>query len=208
MSNSFLTPEPNSGEFEGLMRALLSFQDVGLFKQLADFLKENRTYYYSVVDCFCSHASISIRDSEFRTAMSLTCLDLSSRLLPMLTTIHMEISSIIALDSVQKKLKRLNFEAIILECLKNDAFLSQLRTHFFAIQKEQMHYQEQIRMQQQEQQEQQEQQQQELQEQQRLEKFRLDKKNKWVLFHGSIPKKSDGPFIIPAADAVKPEPND
>jgi hypothetical protein len=146
-SPSFLTLEPpNAVEFEELMKALRSLQDVpnvDLYKQIADFLNENPVYHYSVVDFFCSHASISIRNSEFRKAMSLTCQDPSSRLFEMVTTIHMEISSIIALDSVQKKLKKLNFEAIIRECLKNDAFLSQLETHFFAIQQEQMHHQEQ-----------------------------------------------------------------
>lgn len=199
---SFLTPgPPNANEFKALIKALFSFSMFVLFKQIADFLNENPTYFYSVVSFFCNHASICIRDSEFRTAMSLIYLEPSSRLFERLTTIHMEISSIIALDSVQKKLKRLNFEAIILECLKNDAFLSQLEKHFFAIQQEQMHYQEQIRMQQQEQQKLQDQ-----EEQQRLEKFRRHKKNKLLSFHGSIPEKSDGPFIIPTVDSVKPKP--
>jgi hypothetical protein len=103
----------------------------------------------------------------------------------MVTTIHMEISSIIALDSVQKKLKKLNFEAIIRECLKNDAFLSQLETHFFAIQQEQ-------------------------QEQQILKDFREKKQKNFVAFGRIILKKSERPvpFIIPAVDAVKPEPYD
>jgi hypothetical protein len=188
-SPSFLTLEPpNAVEFEELMKALRSLQDVpnvDLYKQIADFLNENPVYHYSVVDFFCSHASISIRNSEFRKAMSLTCQDPSSRLFEMVTTIHMEISSIIALDSVQKKLKKLNFEAIIRECLKNDAFLSQLETHFFAIQQEQ-------------------------QEQQILKDFREKKQKNFVAFGRIILKKSERPvpFIIPAVDAVKPEPYD
>jgi len=200
MSTSFLTPEPNSGEVASLMSALGSLQDNVLFKQLENFLEEYPAYHFSFVDFFCKHASISIRNTEFQTAMSLSCLEPSSRFFEMLTTIQMEISSIIALEHVQSELRGLNFEAIIRECLKNDSFLSHLETHFFAIQEEQMHYQEQIRMQQQELQDQ--------EEQKRLEKFRLEKQNKWVLFHRSIPKKSDGPFIIPVVDAVKPKPYD
>jgi hypothetical protein len=197
-SPSFLTLEPpNAVEFEELMKALRSLQDVpnvDLYKQIADFLNENPVYHYSVVDFFCSHASISIRNSEFRKAMSLTCQDPSSRLFEMVTTIHMEISSIIALDSVQKKLKKLNFEAIIRECLKNDAFLSQLETHFFAIQQEQQEQQKQ----------------QDEKEQQILKDFREKKQKNFVAFGRIILKKSERPvpFIIPAVDAVKPEPYD
>ena len=201
-STSFLTPNPdNAGELNALIKALFSLQDVSnvdLFKQVADFLNKNPTYFYSVVDFFCSHASISIRNSKFRTAMSSSCLEPSSCIFEMVTAILNEIFSISALVRVQSELRELNFKSIIRECQKNDAFLSQLETHFFAIQEEQMQQQEQQKQQElQEQEEQQEQ-----QEQQRLEKFMLDKKNKWVLFHGSVvPKKSDGPLIIPA---VKP----
>jgi len=120
----------------------------------------------------------------------------------------MENSTIVALQIVQENLKRMNFEAIVGECLKNDAFLSQLGTHFFAIQEEQMHHQEQIRMQQQEQQKQQELQDQK--EQQMLQQFREKRQKNFVAFGGIIPEKSDRPvpFIIPAVDAVKPEPYD
>jgi hypothetical protein len=202
-SPSFLTLEPpNAVEFEELMKALSSLQDVpnvDLYKQIADFLNENPTYFYSVVDFFCSHASISFRNSKFRTAMSSSCLEPSSCIFEMVTAILNEIFSISARVRVQSELRELNFKSIIRECLKNDAFLSQLETHFFAIQEEQMHYQEQQKQQELQDQE----------EQQRLKDFREKKQKKRKAFHGIIPKKSDGPFRIPAVEAVeavKPKP--
>jgi hypothetical protein len=189
-----LTPgPPNANEFEGLIKALFSFSEFVLFIQIADFLEENPTYFYSVIDFFCSHASISIRNSKFRTAMSSSCLEPSSCIFEMMTAILNEIFSISALVRVQSELRELNFKSIIRECLKNDAFLSQLETHFFAIQKEQ-------------------QKQQELQDQkekQRLKEFMEEKQKKHKAFHGIIPEKSDGPFRIPAVEAVeavKPKP--
>jgi predicted DNA binding CopG/RHH family protein len=111
----------------------------------------------------------------------------------MVTAILNEIFSISALVRVQSELRELNFKSIIRECQKNDAFLSLLETHFFAIQNEQM-------------------QQQELQDQeekQRLKEFMEEKQKKRKAFHGIIPEKSDVPFRIPAVEAVeavKPKP--